>query len=155
MSNVHPWFANVSIDQAAGWTADFFQETNVDVANNLPNKPKMFIAETGWPTKSSDAGNANNGPSLASVDNLQTFLNTFVCQANTNGTGYFYFEYFDETWKDAQFGGVEGWWGLFNAEYVVYLIIHPSSSQNTDPASCSALHSKTLKNITIPDCHID
>ena len=124
MSNVHPWFANVSIDQAAGWTADFFQETNVDVANNLPNKPKMFIAETGWPTKSSDAGNANNGPSLASVDNLQTFLNTFVCQANTNGTGYFYFEYFDETWKDAQFGGVEGWWGLFNAEYVVYLIIH-------------------------------
>ncbi|KAI0783882.1 glycoside hydrolase superfamily [Irpex lacteus] len=130
MSNVHPWFANVSIAEAAGWTADFFQETNVDVANNLTNKPKMFIAETGWPSKSSDAGNANNGPSLASVDNLQIFLDTFVCQANTNGTGYFYFEYFDETWKDAQFGGVEGWWGLFNAD-------------------------KTLKNITIPDCHID
>ncbi|KAI0091088.1 glycoside hydrolase superfamily [Irpex rosettiformis] len=130
MSNVHPWFANVSIDQAAGWTAEFFQQTNVDVANNLTNKPKMFIAETGWPTKSSDAGNANNGPSLASVDNLQKFMDTFVCQANQNGTGYFYFEYFDETWKDAQFGGVEGWWGLFNAD-------------------------KTLKNVTIPDCHID
>ena len=92
MSNVHPWFANVSIDQAAGWTYDFFQEQNVQVAQSLPNKPTMYIAETGWPSKSSDAGNASNGPSLASVDNLQKFLDTFVCQSNTNGTGYFYFE---------------------------------------------------------------
>lgn len=117
MSNVHPWFANVSIDQAADWTADFFQENNVVVAQGLPNKPQMYIAETGWPSMSSDAGNANNGPSLASVDNLQVsacirmrvvwrslacvqkFLDTFVCQANTNGTGYFYFEFFDEAWK--------------------------------------------------------
>ena len=92
MSNVHPWFANVSIDQAAGWTADFFQENNVVVAQSLPNKPEMFIAETGWPSESSDAGNENNGPSIASVPNLQKFLDTFVCQANQNGTGYFYFE---------------------------------------------------------------
>lgn len=130
MSNVHPWFANVSIDDAAAWTYEFFQENNIAAAQALSNKPQMFIAETGWPTKSSDAGNANNGPSLASTDNLQKFLDTFVCQSNTNGTGYFYFEYFDEQWKDAQFGGVEGWWGLFNQD-------------------------KTLKDVTIPDCHID
>lgn len=92
MSNVHPWFANVSIDQAAGWTNDFFQEQNVAVANTLANKPEMYIAETGWPSKSSDAGNESNGPSIASVENLQKFLDTFVCQANTNGTKYFYFE---------------------------------------------------------------
>ncbi|KAH8830419.1 glycoside hydrolase [Flagelloscypha sp. PMI_526] len=35
-------------------------------------------------------------------------------KANTNGTKYFYFE----PWKDKQFGGVEGWWGLFNSEFV-------------------------------------
>ena len=92
MSNVHPWFENVSIEQAAGWTYEFFQTQNVEVAQSLSNKPQMFIAETGWPSKSSDAGNASNGPSLASVDNLQKFLDTFVCQSNTNGTGYFYFE---------------------------------------------------------------
>ncbi len=50
MSNVHPWFANVSIDIAAGWTSDFFQENNVIVAQGLANNPKMYIAETGWPT---------------------------------------------------------------------------------------------------------
>jgi exo-beta-1,3-glucanase (GH17 family) len=127
MSNVHPWFANVSAQESAAWTADFFQVNNVVVANALPNKPTMFIAETGWPTQSSDAGNANNGASTASEANLQIFLDTFICQANQNGTGYFFFEYFDETWKDAEFGGVEGWWGLFHSN-------------------------RTLKNINIPDC---
>jgi len=127
LANVHPWFANVSIDIAADWTASFFNEVDVVPANALDNQPTMYIAETGWPTKSSDLSNADNGASPASVPNLQIFLDTFVCQANRNGTGYFFFEYFDETWKDALFGGVEGWWGLFNSN-------------------------RTLKDVTIPDC---
>ena len=48
---------------------------------------------------SSDQGNMSNGPSTASIANLQKFLDTYVCQANTNKTGYFYFEAFDELWK--------------------------------------------------------
>jgi len=130
MSNVHPWFADVSIDEAAGWTADFFQTQNVDIAQGLQNKPKMYIAETGWPTASNGTSTESNGVSDASVPNLQTFLDTFLCQANQNGTGYFYFEFFDEEWKNLQFGGVEGYWGLFNGN-------------------------KTLKDVTLPDCHID
>ncbi|KAJ7044599.1 glycoside hydrolase [Mycena alexandri] len=127
MANVHPWFANEAIEDAAGWTAEFFATTNVAAAAALSNKPTMYIAETGWPTKSSSAADASDGPSTASVANLQIFIDTFVCQANQNQTGYFFFEYFDEGWKDVQFGGVEGWWGLFNAD-------------------------RTLKNVTIPDC---
>lgn len=127
LSNVHPWFANTTVEDAAAWTATFFEETNVIPASQLSNSPKMYIAETGWPTESSDAGNANNGASPASEAGLQTFLDTFVCQANTNGTGYFFFEFTDEKWKDDQFGGVEGHWGLFH--------------QN-----------RTLKHIEIPDC---
>ncbi|KAL9714402.1 hypothetical protein Ac2012v2_002715 [Leucoagaricus gongylophorus] len=128
MANVHPWFANVSIDAAASWTTTFFQQNDVDAASSQPNKPSMSIAETGWPTKSSDAESASDGPSVASVANLQTFIDTFVCQANSAGTQYFFFEFADEDWKDKQFGGVEGWWGLFN-------------------------HNRTLKEgITIPTC---
>ncbi|KAJ2922551.1 hypothetical protein H1R20_g14549, partial [Candolleomyces eurysporus] len=115
LANVHPWFANVTAETAASWTTNFFQEQNVDVAAKLSNTPKMYIAETGWPTKSSDAGNANNGASDASISNLQTFIDTFVCQANSAGVPYFFFEFSDEPWKDAQFGGVEGWWGLFSS----------------------------------------
>lgn len=127
MANVHPWFANVSIDQAAQWTWEFFQNNDIVAAEGVSNNPQMSIAETGWPTNSSDAGNMSNGPSIASEPNLQQFLDTFVCQANQNGTEYFFFEFFDEEWKNIQFGGVEGYWGLFYGN-------------------------KTLKNIEIPDC---
>lgn len=127
LSNVHPWFANTTIDDAAAWTNNFFNETNVEPAALLSNKPQMYIAETGWPSKSSDAGNANNGASDASVANLQKFMDNFVCEANDAGTKYFYFELFDEKWKDEKYGGVEGWWGLFNSD-------------------------RTLKDIKIPDC---
>ncbi|KAG6331196.1 hypothetical protein ID866_7891, partial [Astraeus odoratus] len=34
MANVHPWFANVSIDDAAAWTYEFFQETDVSLAQS-------------------------------------------------------------------------------------------------------------------------
>ena len=47
MANVHPWFANVSIDTAASWTTTFFQQNDVDAASSQPNKPSMSIAETG------------------------------------------------------------------------------------------------------------
>jgi exo-beta-1,3-glucanase (GH17 family) len=130
MSNVHPWFANQSITDAAAWTASFFQTTNADFAATLPNNPKMYIAETGWPTNTSQFNyNPNDGVSLASVPNLQIFIDTFVCQANQNGTGYFFFEYCDEPWKATTYGGVEGYWGLFDSN-------------------------KNFKNLTIPTCSI-
>ncbi|EJU05045.1 glycoside hydrolase [Dacryopinax primogenitus] len=127
MANVHPWFGNVAIDQAAGWTYDFFEDFDVAPSLATTNKPPVSIAETGWPTASSSVADETDGPSTASVANLQTFMNDFVCPSNQNGTQYFFFEYFDEPWKDAEFGGVEGWWGVFTSN-------------------------KQLKNLTIPDC---
>ncbi|KIY51722.1 glycoside hydrolase family 17 protein, partial [Fistulina hepatica ATCC 64428] len=127
MANVHPWFADVSIDIAAGWTNTFFQTDDVELAAALNDTPTMYIAETGWPTNSSSTADETNGVSNATVGNLQIFLDDFVCQANTNETKYFFFEYFDEEWKNIEYGGVEGWWGLFH--------------QN-----------RTLKNVVIPDC---
>ncbi|KAJ6513000.1 glycoside hydrolase family 17 protein [Mycena sanguinolenta] len=127
MANVHPWFADVTVQDAAGWTAEFFSDTDLKAAAAASNAPQMYIAETGWPTDSSDATSASDGASVASEANLQIFLDTFVCQANKNGTKYFFFEYFDEQWKDEQFGGVEGHWGLF-------------------------YRNRTLKGITIPEC---
>ncbi|WWC62957.1 uncharacterized protein I303_105555 [Kwoniella dejecticola CBS 10117] len=130
MANVHPWFGSVAIDDAAQWTEDFFQEFDVAPAALASNKPAVYIAETGWPTQSMNASEANDGAGSpqgdASVANLQTFLDTFVCQANANGTNYFYFEAFDEPWKE-QFGGVEPYWGLWDSD-------------------------RNLKDVTIPTC---
>ena len=70
----------------AAW--EFFQQNNVAMAATLPNNPELFIAETGWPTKSSDAEHATNGASAASVADLQIFIDSWICQANNNGTKY-------------------------------------------------------------------
>jgi len=127
LANVHPWFATQTVENSAGWTYDFFQQTNIAQAAQVPNKPAMYIAETGWPTKSSNASAPSNGASDASVPNLQIFMDTFVCASNTNQTQYFFFEFKDEPWKDELYGGVEGWWGLFDSD-------------------------KKLKDVTIPEC---
>lgn len=124
MVNVHAWHANTTIQDAAKWTFDFFKETGVDLASPLPNKPEMYMAEVGWPTNSSVPVVSS---SAASVENLQLFLNNFVCTANTQGVRYFFFEYMNIPWKEQRWPGVEGFWGLFNSD-------------------------KTLKAITLPDC---
>jgi len=36
--------------------------------------------------------NATLGAAVAGIPQLQTFLDTYPCQANTNGSYYFYFE---------------------------------------------------------------
>lgn len=117
LSNIHAWFAHTTAAGASAWTNTFFEETNVAPAALLANRPKMVIAETGWPTKSNGTAESNSGAGTggeASVANLQTFLDTFICQANTAGTPYFMFEYTDVPWKDIRYGGVEG------CEYCIY-----------------------------------
>jgi exo-beta-1,3-glucanase (GH17 family) len=126
LSNVHAWFANTTAQDASKWVNDFFQEQNVLPASLLPNKPKMYIAETGWPTDSKDAGNKNNGQADASVANLQIFIDSFVCQANAAGVGYFFFEFSDEEWKDIKYGGVEGHWGIFNQDRTLKDLVLPN-----------------------------
>jgi exo-beta-1,3-glucanase (GH17 family) len=119
LSNVHPWFAHQTVTASVDWTWNFFQEQNVQPASLLANKPEMFLAETGWPSGSAWENTTNSGAGVggeASVANLQVFLDNFLCQSNTQGIKYFYFELFDQLWKDQQFGGVEGYWGLLDAE---------------------------------------
>lgn len=85
-ANVHPWFGGLPIDQAAGWTWEFFEENDVAISNQVSNKPTPYIAETGWPTASMTPENATLGGAVAGVSELQTFLNTYPCQANANSS---------------------------------------------------------------------
>ncbi|KAF8340607.1 glycoside hydrolase superfamily [Cantharellus anzutake] len=128
MANIHPWFASIGPLQGATWTWQFLQDNDISLAKGVSNTPEFYIAETGWPTNSSTVAGQTNGAGVqASVGNLQIFIDNFVCQANQNNTGYFFFEFMDEPWKLVQYPGVEGYWGLFDSN-------------------------KKLKNITIPNC---
>ena len=133
MANVHPFFAPNSAATAANWTWNFFFQNDVNYANqtSYPNLAAggtkdipAIISETGWPTR----GNASAG-AIPGTDGLQTFLDTFLCQSNTMGVPYYFFEAFDEPWKII-YGELETSWGLFNSD-------------------------RTLKSgITIPNCPI-
>lgn len=103
MSNVHPFFAGVKADVASGWTWNFWQTHDV-ILTQGNDKIKQIIAEVGWPT---GGGNNCGGTtcvsktegSVAGVDELNTFMQDWVCPSLKNGTDYFWFSAFDEPWK--------------------------------------------------------
>jgi len=122
MVRVDLWDSSTRIQDAAKWTFDFFNETSLELAKSFVPKPEMYMTEVGWPTNSSASFFLN--PSAASVENLQIFINHFVCTANTQGVKYFFSDYMDNPWKERRYSGS---WGLFNSD-------------------------RTLKAITLPDC---
>ena len=92
MSNIHPFFAGVTVSEGAGWTWDFWQQHDTDLAKDKSNN---VISETGWP---SGGGTDCGGPdtcaagSVAGISEMNTFMNDFVCQSLANGTNYFWYE---------------------------------------------------------------
>lgn len=86
----------------------------------------------------------NGGGAEANVANLQTFMDDFVCAANTNNTGYFFFEFMDEPWKTVQYGGVEGYWGVFDQKFVVFTFVLPVNGCSTCTAADGLLPSSSF-----------
>ncbi|EEH21685.2 hypothetical protein PABG_03901 [Paracoccidioides brasiliensis Pb03] len=102
MANVHPFFAGVTVAEAAAWTWNFWQEHNVPLTKGTSKQ--QIISEVGWP--SGGGNNCSPDPcpdrtsgSVAGVEQLNQFMESWVCQSLLNGTNYFWFEAFDEPWK--------------------------------------------------------
>jgi exo-beta-1,3-glucanase (GH17 family) len=95
MSNIHPFFAGVPVDEAAGWTWSFWQNKDAPLTAGT-DKPQI-ISETGWPsgggndcgTLTTECASPTSG-SVAGIKEMNVFMNDFVCQAMENGTDYFW-----------------------------------------------------------------
>lgn len=119
MSNIHPFFGGVEAADAAAWTWSFWDTHNAALQTDLS---KNIIAETGWPSQGgtdcgSDTVTTCTDGAVAGIDEMNTFMSDWVCQALTNGTQYFWFESFDEPWKIMYDTGDENWedhWGLMD-----------------------------------------
>lgn len=85
MANVHPFFAGVVVEKAADWTWSFFQDNDVVLTAGMSDPPRVMVSEVGWPS----AGGAQGG-SVAGVDQMNRFLDDFVCAQNKKGTEYFW-----------------------------------------------------------------
>lgn len=105
MVNLHPYWAGVPVEDAAEWTWAAWLE----IAQVRYPGLKVIIGETGWPTAGRRAE--------ANPENQRRFLEDFVRLAKERNVPYFWFEAFDERWKQDASGVVEeAHWGLFSSD---------------------------------------
>ncbi|KAG0197092.1 hypothetical protein BGX33_000952 [Mortierella sp. NVP41] len=112
--NLHPFFSGVSVEKAASWFWKYLKETatpNVQQGNASPIP--LWITEVGWPTF---PATSNTNASIPLIPNLQTFVNTWLCDANSKSLPHYYFEFFDAPWKIWAGAAVEGFWGLLTID---------------------------------------
>lgn len=95
MSNIHPFFAGVEVEDATGWTWDFWQRK--DVVLTAGTTKKNIISEVGWPSQGGRSCGAVNctaaitSSSVAGISEMNRFMDDFVCQSLENGTDYFWY----------------------------------------------------------------
>jgi len=97
MANVHPFFAGVKPNVAAAWTYTFFSTHDENLATAKSGDwPKAIISETGWPSAGgNDCGTGAKCPtktegSVAGIPEMNTYLDTWVCQQMANSSTYFW-----------------------------------------------------------------
>jgi exo-beta-1,3-glucanase (GH17 family) len=100
MSNIHPFFAGVSAEAAAAWTLNFWDTHDLVLTasgTGTDSGKRQIISETGWPSGGgTDCGGATGAcatgqaGSVAGVAGMNTYLDSWVCDALSNGTEYFW-----------------------------------------------------------------
>lgn len=117
---------DAAIKRAVAYATFQYQKT-VDYIESLGVKKPIHIGETGWATKSSSLY-GNSGSKAA--DEYKATLYYDAIREWTNGAGIscFYFEAFDEQWKDSQDSlGSENHFGLINlkgqAKYALWDLV--------------------------------
>jgi exo-beta-1,3-glucanase (GH17 family) len=122
MANIHPFFAGVKVTEAADWTMYFWGNKTQGFLKT--DNSMNIIAETGWPSQGGmSCGNSwqTDCPdgSVAGIEQLNTFMEDWVCRALDEGTEYFWFEAFDEPWKIMFNTDGKEWedhWGLLTVD---------------------------------------
>ncbi|KAH6630620.1 glycoside hydrolase family 17 protein [Chaetomium sp. MPI-SDFR-AT-0129] len=122
MANIHPFFAGTKVADAADWTTYFWGNKTETFLKK--DKSMNIIAETGWPSQGGTAcGNdwETDCPdkAVAGIDELNVFMEDWVCGALETETEYFWFEAFDEPWKFRYNTEGKQWedhWGLMTVD---------------------------------------
>jgi exo-beta-1,3-glucanase (GH17 family) len=101
-----PYWENhpTGIDAALAHTANVYGVAT----GTFPGK-RVFIGETGWPSRGRQRVDAAPGRV-----NQARFVREFTAWAESNGIQYNLIEAFDQPWKRAQEGTVGGYWGMYD-----------------------------------------
>ncbi len=113
------WDAWDSVD-SVGYVLDTYK----DIRQRYPNK-RIVIGETGWPSDGQSKGQA-----IPSLSNQCVFYTEFLRRAIQENVEFYYFDAFDEPWKEEP-GGVGPYWGLNygdrSAKYKIQGLLLPES----------------------------
>ncbi|ODV64448.1 glucan 1,3-beta-glucosidase [Ascoidea rubescens DSM 1968] len=110
-ANIHPFFGGDHVKQATSWVLNAFEHQIKPINNLVDNPAQLVLSEVGWP---SGGGSFLN--SVAGYNEMQIFLDTFVCEAKKIDTPWYFFEAFDEPWKEIYYTDDSQWeteWGIF------------------------------------------
>ncbi|MDH5377806.1 MAG: glycosyl hydrolase family 17 protein [Gammaproteobacteria bacterium] len=104
LANYYPYWEDVAVENAMK-SVHQWHRSMITAANGKP----VVVGETGWP---SAGGNLSNA--IASETNAAFYFLNFVSWARANVVDYFYFETFDEQWKENYPGSPNSHWGLWD-----------------------------------------
>ncbi len=104
--HIHPYWEGIDIKEAPNRVIETYNK----IKKSFPNT-RIIIGETGWPSKGKRIGNA-----VPSEGNQREFFERFTELAQKNNIPYFYFEVFDESWKNKFEGEMGAHWGIFNSD---------------------------------------
>lgn len=105
--NIYPFWQGVNINQSVR----SMHQQYANLLTMADGKP-VIISETGWPSNTDESGGM--GDALPTPGNAAYYFLNFVSWAEANNVEYFYFEAFDEPWKEELgFGSHWGVWDRF------------------------------------------
>ena len=102
-----------------------YAEVEAAVEEVLPCGLPIVIGETGWPSD----GNPNP-EAVPSLENAQRYFCDVLAWSIAKNIPLFYFEAFDENWKEDGYANVEKHWGLWYADG------SPKLSLDECPSTC-------------------
>ncbi|HNQ22199.1 MAG TPA: glycosyl hydrolase family 17 protein [Phycisphaerae bacterium] len=108
IANFYPYWEGISLDTALSTLNQQY-----DQLTHATTKSVM-VGETGWPSGGNAVGAAVPGP-----DNAAFYFKNFISWAEDRDVDYFYFEAFDEPWKEANEGPQGKAWGVFTSAGVM------------------------------------
>ena len=103
-AHMHAYWSGVSIDNAVA-ALDAWYDALADVADGAA----IWVCETGWPTDGEAQLDA-----VPTLGNAVAYTSAFLSWAESRDVPYFYFEAFDEPWKERLEGAVGDHWGLWD-----------------------------------------
>ena len=115
--NVDPFLNGVNAVEAGNWTHNYLT-TQVDPYRRLittrSHTPQVILSEVGWPY-----GGGQYRAAKAGLKEMQQFLDSFICSAKDGKRPWYFFEAFDEPWKQVYHRPNAKWeteWGLFTSD---------------------------------------